>query len=440
MNRLFWCGSLNRIAIVFLAFSSFAAEPPVFKKIDSQTSGKWIGAYGSSGHLIVEGSVNLNYVGLSTQNAQSWVWNDGTADPAALQVPNARGGKPTCWYSPTQFSITVGFGDEIRHQLAFYCLDWDTTNRVQKVELIDYPTGATLHELTLSDFHSGKYLIYEVTGYVTFRFTRLAGHNAVVSGFFIDPPPTPNGEVATPFLGPPGREYDSTVQIFMSTTTPGASIFYTLDGSDPDQNDPLYTEPFILASSATVRARAFKEGMPPSAIAEATYTITLSGTAVVNFLGNDSSTLGNWRGAYGNSGFVVIKDWVNIPPFADITLARQSDHIWAYNIDDPSALQKFSSPSRLAACVYTPDFLYLRLRIDDTQPHKISLYFLDWDRQARTQRITITDQNNGAPLGTHDLHDFAQGTYLSWHVQGEVLFQIDRLTGPNAVLSGIFID
>ena len=41
----------------------------------------------------------------------------------------------------------------------------------------------------------------------------------------------------------------------MSISGPaGASIYYTIDGSTPDASGPLYSAPFSLSNSATVKA------------------------------------------------------------------------------------------------------------------------------------------------------------------------------------------
>lgn len=56
---------------------------------------------------------------------------------------------------------------------------------------------------------------------------------------------------------------DETV-VSLSCKTPGAAIHYTLDGSEPTEESPVYTEPFTLRESGPIRARAFKKGMTPS--------------------------------------------------------------------------------------------------------------------------------------------------------------------------------
>ena len=64
-----------------------------------------------------------------------------------------------------------------------------------------------------------------------------------------------------PDIDPPGGQfclYDK-VEVTLSVTLPGAGIYYTTNGSDPDcyiPNGTLYTGLFPLTSSATVRARS----------------------------------------------------------------------------------------------------------------------------------------------------------------------------------------
>ena len=48
--------------------------------------------------------------------------------------------------------------------------------------------------------------------------------------------------------------------VFIETQTPGASLHYTLDGSEPTPASPMYTGPLLLSESATVRALAVKNG------------------------------------------------------------------------------------------------------------------------------------------------------------------------------------
>lgn len=56
-------------------------------------------------------------------------------------------------------------------------------------------------------------------------------------------------------------------QIKIENSTTGSSIYYTTDGNDPLNTDNLYSTPFDVLKGATVKAKAFKEGMRSSDVA-----------------------------------------------------------------------------------------------------------------------------------------------------------------------------
>ena len=66
--------------------------------------------------------------------------------------------------------------------------------------------------------------------------------------------------------------FNPTVAVPLTCPTDGASIRYTLDGSDPTDEATLYEGPIALSATATIKARAYKAGMDPSRIVTATYT------------------------------------------------------------------------------------------------------------------------------------------------------------------------
>jgi hypothetical protein len=84
-----------------------------------------------------------------------------------------------------------------------------------------------------------------------------------------------NMVVATPTASPAAGTFANTQTITLATTTTGAQIRYTTDGSTPtDTTGTLYTTPFDLAISATVKAIAFKTGYTNSAVLSAAYVLT----------------------------------------------------------------------------------------------------------------------------------------------------------------------
>ena len=72
------------------------------------------------------------------------------------------------------------------HQMALYCLDWDSNSRSQKVDVLDATSGSTLDSRTMSGFGNGQYLVWSVKGHVKIQVTNLGNINAVASGLFLD--------------------------------------------------------------------------------------------------------------------------------------------------------------------------------------------------------------------------------------------------------------
>lgn len=79
--------------------------------------------------------------------------------------------------------------------------------------------------------------------------------------------------VALPTFSPAAGTYVGTQSVTISTTTAGATIHYTTDGTDPTDGSTEYTAPINVATNTTIKAIAVKEGMDNSAVATATYTI-----------------------------------------------------------------------------------------------------------------------------------------------------------------------
>ncbi|MEM1042359.1 MAG: chitobiase/beta-hexosaminidase C-terminal domain-containing protein [Bacteroidota bacterium] len=74
------------------------------------------------------------------------------------------------------------------------------------------------------------------------------------------------GRAGMPFIERRAAGPDA-VRVTLATWTEGASLRYTTDGSDPDETAALYDAPFTVLAGTPVRARAFKSGLDPSAVA-----------------------------------------------------------------------------------------------------------------------------------------------------------------------------
>ena len=95
--------------------------------------------------------------------------------------------------------------------------------------------------------------------------------------------------MATPAITPNGGNFSGSVSVTMQTATPGASIYYTTDGTTPTQSSSLYNGPVTLTNTATVDAQGFMSGYSPSGVASASFTNT-DPTYYVAKIGSDSNT------------------------------------------------------------------------------------------------------------------------------------------------------
>src|SRR5581483_8134587 len=86
-------------------------------------------------------------------------------------------------------------------------------------------------------------------------------------------------------ISPDGGTFTNLVSVTLSDSTPGVSLYYSLDGSTPTTNSILYTGPFSLTNSANVQVVATKLGSVNSAVASAGFI--------------NSSAIGNGTGLLG---------------------------------------------------------------------------------------------------------------------------------------------
>jgi alpha-tubulin suppressor-like RCC1 family protein len=87
------------------------------------------------------------------------------------------------------------------------------------------------------------------------------------------------GTVAAPTLSPPPGTYTQAQMVTLSTATAGATIRYTLDGTEPSSASTVFAGPIWIDWTQTLMAKAFKVGWTPSSATPGTYTINLANTA-----------------------------------------------------------------------------------------------------------------------------------------------------------------
>lgn len=86
--------------------------------------------------------------------------------------------------------------------------------------------------------------------------------------------------VASLAIYPISGNYTTPQTVQIQSVTPGTVVYYTLDGSEPTEASTLYTAPFAIDSSLTIKAKGFIEGWIPSATASVTYHYNISNLVI----------------------------------------------------------------------------------------------------------------------------------------------------------------
>jgi hypothetical protein len=107
--------------------------------------------------------------------------------------------------------------------------------------------------------------------------------------------------VATPTFSLAAGTYTNAISVSLGTTTTGATIRYTLDGTIPTASNGLvYSGSITISTSKTLKAIAYKTGWSNSEITSATYTINIptfaSGASFTTGLNPEGISAGDLNG------------------------------------------------------------------------------------------------------------------------------------------------
>jgi hypothetical protein len=102
-------------------------------------------------------------------------------------------------------------------------------------------------------------------------------NSVTVYGLLATAPPL----AATPTFLPVAGVYSAAQSVTIADATPGATIYYTTNGSTPTANSPVYSGTISVSASETLQAIAVFSGYATSAVGSAVYSIGGS-TTVVN--------------------------------------------------------------------------------------------------------------------------------------------------------------
>src|SRR5581483_9108021 len=240
---------------------------------------------GGPGHF--GGEISLyHFTQMANMRSEGCVWTN-PADGSVWAFVTGHGGIGG-------FQVTVDAAGNPSLNLKWTILNFWTTSAIVANNVVyaaagggEHSSTATVHQLQAIDPTTGKILWTAPLG--QFHWTSPIVANGIVymcdgnSGGFgtgtggnLYAWHVPNAQqtVVTPTFSPAPGTYASAQTVAITTTTGGASIRYTTDGSNPSETaGTLYSSPVSISSSVTLKAIAFESGFIDSSIASGAYTV-----------------------------------------------------------------------------------------------------------------------------------------------------------------------
>jgi len=83
-------------------------------------------------------------------------------------------------------------------------------------------------------------------------------------------------QVANPKFSPSGGVFNNKQHVTITCQTDGASIYYTVDGTDPTNYSNIYTEPIEIVKTQTLKAQGYKKDWNTSTIVSSAYKLVVT--------------------------------------------------------------------------------------------------------------------------------------------------------------------
>src|SRR5579883_3099296 len=192
------------------------------------------------------------------------------------------------------------------------------------------------------------------------------------------------------------------------------------------------------ATVYTFTAQVTDSSTPTQGTATANCSIAIASAATAGFVTTDTQTHGTWKGVYGGDGYSLSGDGTSVPNYAQLNITG-TPYTWVSSTQDTTCLQKSAAQAtdRICAVWYSATSFVVDVTIAGSA-QKVALYAVDWDQAGRVERVDVYDAASQTLLNSQQLSGFTTGAYLVWNVSGHVQFIVTRLSGPNAIVSGVF--
>ncbi|HOE99802.1 MAG TPA: chitobiase/beta-hexosaminidase C-terminal domain-containing protein [Spirochaetota bacterium] len=292
----------------FLNSDDVSAELPkksISVKIESAYRNTVVSSYTITATKSGEDDVVVNTSNTTTSLTLTYgEWNISVVGKNSSSVVVCDGNKSVTVNSGTS-SVVIGVAYKTGGIKCNY--SYDIAGIVSKIKITatrsGYTTISNQISVDTSSLSGAVYLFDALPGSWNVLVEAMNASNAVYysksftatvaeSGLFTNSSALDQKIATAPVFSVAGGTYTSDQSISLSTTTSGASIYYTTNGNNPTSGSALYTAPISVAGSGTsmtIKAITIKSGLTSSSIVTNAYTINYPDCAAPTFSPNSGS-------------------------------------------------------------------------------------------------------------------------------------------------------
>ena len=202
----------------------------------------------------------------------------------------------------------------------------------------------------------------------------------------------------------------------------------------------------VAADRTVTLSLAADEGVclvPAGEDPEAEFPAVPSGS--VEFLGEDRTTSGSWKGTYGGDGHLVIGAGQKLPDGVRVGFIGGAERTWVPDTRDVQGLEKPDGDTRIIAARASSIHEIIDVEAG-ALARDVALYVLDADHAGRWTVVDVIDAVTRKRLDSRNVIRFASGVYLKYRIRGRVQLRITNIwtkrypDSPDAGFSGLFFD
>lgn len=198
------------------------------------------------------------------------------SDPVTLKVRSFKTGAPPSQIASATYTLKV--------VSPVFSPGTGTYFSAQTVAISTTTTSSTIRYTTDGSAPTGASSVYaapvSVASSVTLKAfasrTGWVSSDIAAATYFVTLP-----GLTAPTISPAAGTYSTERVITITAPVSDATVRYTIDGTDPTGQSPLYIRAFAISQTVTIKARAFRAGQSPGDVATSTFTIAQPGLSGV---------------------------------------------------------------------------------------------------------------------------------------------------------------